>query len=265
MRRELWIAAALLLSLPSLADTTPVCNIRDFGAKGDGATLDTGPISAAIAACVKQGGGTVYVPPGRYVIGTVQLFSHIRLFLESGAALVGSQTFEDYLAQPSVRFRPQLWGRYHRRRDVLGMLIAKNAEDISIEGQGEIDGEGDSFMGMTTRMGQDYGDEPCPRSGEVPRRDGTVDYGPVEPAERPGTMIVFYARANVRLHGITLRRRRTGRCTCRTSSGAAISGIQILNDPRVPNNDGIDCMKCRNVRISDCDIRDRRRRVRDRR
>jgi hypothetical protein len=39
------------------------------------------------------------------------------------------------------------------------------------------------------------------------------------------------------------------------SESAVISGIHILNDPRIPNNDGIDCMRCKRVQISDCDIR----------
>jgi polygalacturonase len=104
IRRRLWIAAFLLISVPGLADATRVCNVRDFGAKGDDVTLDAAAISPAVAACVKQGGGTVYVPPGRYVMGTVQLFSHIRLFLESGALLVGSHDIHDYGCRGLARF-----------------------------------------------------------------------------------------------------------------------------------------------------------------
>src|SRR5271167_161197 len=135
----------------------PVCNVRDFGAKGDGVTLDSGAVSTAINACVKQGGGTVYVPPGRYVIGTTQLYSHIRLFLESGAALVGSHNIEDYLASPPFGFGRNYGVDITGEGTLLGMLIAENAEDISIEGSGEIDGQGDAFMAVKApHHGDDY-------------------------------------------------------------------------------------------------------------
>jgi len=253
--RRIWITAALLVCLPALGSATPVWNVRDFGAKGDGVTIDTGPISAAIAACGKQGGGTVYVPPGRYVIGTVQLASHIRLFLESGAVLEGSHNIEDYLASPPFGFARNYGVDITGEGTLLGMLIAKNAEDISIEGQGEIDGEGDSFMGLTTTHGgNDYLEENVRNPEKFRAAMSTVNYGPVEPNHRPGTMIVFYHCANVRLHGVTLRQSPNWTLHLQDVEGAVLSGIQILNDPRVPNNDGIDCMKCRHVRISDCDI-----------
>jgi hypothetical protein len=253
--RSLWIVSLLLTSIPVFADAMPVCSVRDFGAKGDGITLDSGAVSAAISACVKQGGGTVYVPPGRYVIGTTQLYSHIRLFLESGAVLVGSHNIEDYLASPPFGFGRNYGVDITGEGTLLGMLIAKNAEDISIEGQGEIDGEGDSFMGLTTTHGgNDYLEENVRDPEKFRAAMATVNYGPVEPNHRPGTMIVFYHCANVRLHGVTLRQSPNWTLHLQDVEGAVISGIQILNDPRVPNNDGIDCMKCRHVRISDCDI-----------
>src|SRR3954464_7550879 len=54
-----------------------VYNVRDFGAKGDGATLDTGAVQAAIDACNRDEGGTVLVPAGDFVIGTLELRSNI--------------------------------------------------------------------------------------------------------------------------------------------------------------------------------------------
>ena len=126
---------------------SPVCDVHSYGAKGDGATSDTAAVSAAIDACVKQGGGTIYFGPGRYVIGTVQLYSHIHLYLESGAALVGSHDIHDYLASPPFGFARHYGVDITGEGTVLGMLIAKNADDISIDGQGEIDGQGDSFVG----------------------------------------------------------------------------------------------------------------------
>jgi len=245
----------LLLSGPVVAQPFPVCNVRSFGAKGDGATLDTKAVSAAIAACVKQEGGTVYFGPGRYVIGTVELYSHIHLYLESGATLVGSHDIREYLPSPPFGFARHYGVDITGEGTVLGMLIAKNAEDISIEGQGEIDGEGDSFMGMQTAHGSsDYEAQFVRNPVAYQAAMKSLEYGPVEPVNRPGTMIVFFHCKNVRLHGITLRQSPNWTLHLQDVQGAKISDIQILNDPKVPNNDGIDCMQCRNVEITNCNI-----------
>ncbi|HEY0795959.1 MAG TPA: glycosyl hydrolase family 28 protein [Acidisarcina sp.] len=245
----------LFLALSFASHASPTCDVRAFGAKGDGVTLDTTAVKAAIAECVRQGGGTVYFGPGRYVIGTVQLYSHIRLELESGAALSGSHDINDYLPSGPFGFARNYGVDLTGEGFVLGMLIAKNAQDISIEGQGEIDGQGDVFMGMKTpHIGVDYMSQYVRNPEKFDAAMASIDYGPVEPNHRPGTMVVFYHCANVRLTGITLRWAPNWTLHLQDVEGAVISGIQILNDPRIPNNDGIDCMQCRHVRISDCDI-----------
>jgi hypothetical protein len=239
----------------ALGQSPAVCNVRMFGAKGDGVTLDTAAITAAIGACAKQGGGTVYVPPGRYVIGTVQLASHIHLLLDSGAALVGSHDVRNYLASPPFGFARDYGVNITGEGTLLGMLIAKNAEDISIDGDGEIDGEGDAFMGMeVSHGGNDYDAQRTRNPEKFQAAMTTVEYGPVEPDHRPGTLIVFFHCKNVRLHGITLRQAPNWTLNLLDVQGASISDLRILNDPRVPNNDGIDCMGCRDVEITNCHI-----------
>jgi hypothetical protein len=246
---------SLTLASSSVAATSPAFNVRDFGAAGDGVTLDTRAVSDAIAACTKQGGGTVYFSPGRYVIGTVQLYSHIRLLLESGAVLVGSRDIHDYLPSPPFGFARNYGVDTTGEGSVLGMLIAKNAEDISIEGRGEIDGQGDTFMGLqTSHGGGDYLEQYVRNPEKFHAAMTTVEFGPVEPNHRPGTMIVLFHCSNVQLHGITLRSSPNWTLHLQDVEDAVVSDIQILNNPRVPNNDGIDCMMCRRVRISNCNI-----------
>ena len=255
MRKLLLPPIFLLLATPIFAQSLPVCDVRAFGAKGDGVTLDTSAVSVAIAACVKQGGGTVYFGPGRYVIGTVQLYSHIHLYLESGAALVGSHDIHDYLPSPPFGFARNYGVDITGEGSVLGMLIVKNAQDVSIEGEGEIDGQGDTFMAaQTSHGGNDYEEQYVRNPEKFRAAMSSVDYGPVEPNGRPGTLIVFFHCSNVRLHGITLRSAPNWTLHLQDVEGAAISDIQILNNPKVPNNDGIDCMQCRHVRISNCNI-----------
>jgi hypothetical protein len=251
---SLLIAAPLVFqSLP--AQSFPVCNVRNFGASGDGITLDTVAVSSAIADCVNKGGGTVYFGPGRYVIGTVQLYSHIHVLLESGAALVGSHDIHDYLPSPPFGFARNYGVDTTGEGTVLGMLIAKNAEDISIDGEGEIDGQGDTFMRADTpHGGNDYAQEYVRNPEKYQAAMSNLEYGPIEPDHRPGTMIVFFHCTNVRLHGITLRASPNWTLHLQDVKGAAISDLQILNNPKIPNNDGIDCMQCRDVHISNCTI-----------
>src|SRR5271156_5745027 len=146
-----------LLAIPLCAQSLPVCDVHSFGAKGDGVTLDTHAISDAVAACSKQGGGTVYFAPGRYVIGTLQLASHIHLLLEPGATLVGSRDIQNYLPSPPFGFARHYGLDITGEGALLGMLVAKNAEDISIEGGGVIDGQDDAFMqAQISHGGHDY-------------------------------------------------------------------------------------------------------------
>src|SRR5258707_15870948 len=116
-------------------DNQHAFSIRDFGARGDGATLDTTAINAAIEACATKGGGQVLFPPGRYLSGSVHLRSRITLFLAPGAALVGSTNLAHY-QQPTVpSFMPEAsWGKWHR-----ALVLGENVEDVTIAGKGEID------------------------------------------------------------------------------------------------------------------------------
>lgn len=92
--------ALLLLTAPLLAQATSTnagtCDVRSFGAQGDGSTLDTEAIVKAIHACAEAGGGTVLFPAGTYVTGTFELVSNITLQLDAGAVILGSPNISDY-------------------------------------------------------------------------------------------------------------------------------------------------------------------------
>jgi hypothetical protein len=66
-------------------NTQSVFNVRSFGAVGDGTHLDTRAIQAAVDACSKAGGGRVFVPPGRYLIGTLVLKNNVDLHLSAAS------------------------------------------------------------------------------------------------------------------------------------------------------------------------------------
>lgn len=118
-----------------------VYNIRDYGAKGDGTTLDTRALQAAIDACTTDGGGTVLVPAGTFLIGTVELKSNITLHLAAAATLLGSGKGQDYHAVDAI----PLHGDTTLEDGNWALLFAVKAKRVTIEGPGTIDGQGHQF------------------------------------------------------------------------------------------------------------------------
>jgi len=79
-----------------------IYSVRDYGAKGDGVTLDTSAVQAAIDACFADGGGTVLVPAGTFQVGTLELKSNVTLHLAAAAKLLGSGRGTAYHAVDAI-------------------------------------------------------------------------------------------------------------------------------------------------------------------
>jgi hypothetical protein len=216
------------------------CDIRDFGAVGDGKTVNTTAVQKAIDACRDGGGGRVVVPRGVFVTGTLRLHSHIDLHLETGAVLKGSPDLSDY----------QLDGR------VVGLLYSENVEDVSITGRGQIDGNGDLFMDLTAAKKIDAAGSQYTRQKERFRevREGLGD-GPVDPLPRPFQMIIFSACRNVTLEDVLITNSPFWTVHFADCDSVRVKGIRLWNNMMVPNGDGLDFTSCSNVIVSDCDIR----------
>src|SRR5690242_16121394 len=137
MTRALHRIGLICICLASGA-TVVTFNVRDFGAKGDGTTKDTPAIQKAIDAAAAQGGGTVVVPAGRYLSGTIHLKSNTTLHLSNGAVLLASPDNADFDAYEELPFqtvsdRETTYFHY-------GLVTAENVHDIAITGEGVIDG-----------------------------------------------------------------------------------------------------------------------------
>jgi polygalacturonase len=144
------LAAALLPKSASAAEParaaqrdagTRTYNIRDFGAKGDGKTLDTAALQAAIEDCNRDGGGTVLVPSGTFVIGTTELKSNVTLHLAASAILLGSGDGKDYHPISAI----PLSGDSTLNDGNWALLFAVEARNVTVEGAGTIDGQGQLF------------------------------------------------------------------------------------------------------------------------
>ncbi len=134
------VIAALALSTARatepVAGTNVRFNVRDFGATGDGRSLDTAALQAALDACAQAGGGQVLFPPGHYLSGTLRLRSRVTLWLEAGARLIGATNLAAYHHPAPPAFMPEArWGKWHR-----GLLVGEDLEDLVLGGPGVIDG-----------------------------------------------------------------------------------------------------------------------------
>jgi len=111
-------------------------NITDFGA-ADGVTNIASFVQKAIDACKEHGGGTVLIPAGTYVMGSVHLYSNVHIVLEAGARVLGSTDMNDYdLREPfeGPRYQDGSHSYFHH-----SMFWAEDCENISITGLGVID------------------------------------------------------------------------------------------------------------------------------
>src|SRR5688572_8261350 len=87
---------AVLFSLINLAAKAQTFDVTTYGAIGNGTTLNTAAIQAAVDACNAAGGGIVRVPAGNFLTATVFLKSNVTLHIDSGATITGSSTTSDY-------------------------------------------------------------------------------------------------------------------------------------------------------------------------
>jgi len=118
-----------------------VYNIRAYGAKGDKTTVDTAAVQAAIDACAGDGGGTVLVPAGTFVIGTVEMKSDVTLHIAAGGTLLGSADGKQYHAVDAIPLR----GDTTLNDGNWALFFAVHAKNFTIEGPGTIDGQGAQF------------------------------------------------------------------------------------------------------------------------
>ena len=215
-------------------------SVADYGASGDGKTLDTRAIQAAIDACAAQGGGTVSLPAGTYRSGTLELKSHIVFRLEPGAVLLGSGDLKDYRDNGF---------KHNEMRETTSLIYAIDQSDVRITGGGVIDLNDRPFM---------HWDRPRPA---LPAAEAALLSARqlkecvVQPAERPSQPIFFQNCRNLRLDDITVRNAPCWTISINSSRDIRIDHLLIDNNPVVPNNDGIHFCSSQDIVVSDCIIR----------
>lgn len=214
-------------------------NVRDFGAKGDGRALDTAAINRAIDACTTAGGGTVYLPPGNYLTGTVELKSHVTLELDAGATILGSENPDDYPATKSV------WG--DDTEMMAPLIYAADAENIAIVGRGTIDGQG-AIWWHRLRLNDPKKFPPGPQTD--------ADRAEAKKFSRGRPHLIRPVRCkDVLIQHVNLRNSAEWNVHPMLCEMVRVDGISITAPAtNAHNTDGINPEACRNVQIMNCRI-----------
>lgn len=211
-------ALALFTSLSSFSKDY---FIKDFGARPDGITLNTQIIQGAIDFVASRGGGKLIFETGSYLTGTFYLKSDITIQLDSGAVLMGSNNPFDYIKDPYIGW--------------MSMIFALKQENISVTGQGTIDGRGAATANNMTAY--------------VHNKIYTDRLFLDRPSEfnRPQNMY-FRECKNVTITGITLKNPASWNQTYDQCENVYVDSIRV-DSKNFWNNDGIDIVDCKGVTI----------------
>ena len=243
-------------------------NIADFGAVGDGATLNTGAINKAIRQVSEKGGGTVVIPEGIWLTGPIVLLSNVNLFTEVNAFVLFTPDFSQYPVVDAI-----FEGLNTKRCQ--SPLTAKDAVNIAITGYGVFDGSGDAWRPvkkekMTEKqfktlvknggvLSDDkktwFPDEASKRAQEM-CVDQNVPVGPVTDNDwlsirsflRP-VMINFVNCKNILLDGVTFQNSPAWNLHPLMSENIILNKVTVRNPWYSQNGDGIDLESCKNTLI----------------
>jgi polygalacturonase len=202
--------------LASARAASATCDPHAYGAKVDGVTKDTAAIQAAIDAC-EQRGGTVRLSAGTWLSAPIVLKSNITLELDKGATLLGSSDHRDY--PPKTEFRAP---------GLQSLVSATNATNVSITGDGVIDGAGDSWWQEARSFG---------------------DHGVMGSDHTRPRLVVFDHCRHVLVEGVTIQNSPMWQLVPYYSDDVTIRNIKILAPQHSPNTDAVDPFSSSHVRI----------------
>lgn len=216
-------AALVLALMPAFAFAD--FNVRDYGAKGDGKTLDSPAIDKAIEACVKQGGGKVVLPAGTYLSGSIHMKSNVELHLQSGCVILAApQSMGAYDKSETFGFPEYQDGGHTYFHNSL--IWAEGQENISITGHGMIDG-----LGLTKKDTE---------------KGGKVQGGSIGAGDKA---IAFKQCKNILIRDVTIYRGGHFAIIVTGCERGTIDNVTIDT-----NRDGIDIDCCKYITLTNCKV-----------
>ncbi|MFT4091152.1 MAG: glycosyl hydrolase family 28-related protein [Asticcacaulis sp.] len=225
-------------------------SITAFGAAGDGVTLDTAAINAAISAAHNAGGGTVVFPAGTYLSFSIRLLSGVTLHLEDGAVLLAADpskhdgTYDMFEDNPHDLYQDFGHSHWHN-----SLIWAEDADHIGITGTGLIDGSAMTREGPGSRWSAQAGEFPLSMRGLsaevmaelVPELEAMRGLG--------NKAIALKNCRHVSLRDFTLR---NGGHFALLATG--VEDMEISDLSVDTNRDGLDIDGCRRVSIRNCRV-----------
>jgi polygalacturonase len=237
----LYVAVCLLLPVRALPADQTVFNVRSFGAVGDGTNLDSPAINQTIQAASAAGGGTVFVPAGTYLCGSIHLTNNIHLYLDAGAVILGApQAMNVYDETEPWAYNPYQDGGHCYFHNSL--IWGENLTNVSITGPGMIHGGGlvrdDELL-----------DDMCGYSRWSPTNRTPLLETNFPPSRLGNKAIALKLCRNVLLRDITIFH---GGHFAVLATGC--DGLTVDNVTMDTDRDGIDIDCCRNTTVSNCRI-----------
>ena len=225
-------------------------SLADFGGVGDGVTSNTEAIAKAIAKLDKAGGGSLVIPEGIWLTGPVVLKDRIDLHLERGAVLLFSPDKREYLSGNSIR----------------PCISASKRHDVSITGEGIIDGNGEWWRPVKRGKVSDVEWNDYKFMGGTVTDDGTLWYAfdlkhyeniaeDPKVQERMRTHLVRFTDCKgVTVRGVTLMNSPKFHLVPQRCTDVLIENVTVRCPWNAQNGDGIDIMASKNVVIRGCTV-----------
>lgn len=232
------VATIFILSITLFMANAIEINVLNEGLVCDSSLVQTAKIQQLIDKCANAGGGKVIFPAGIYKTGSLVLKSNITFRIETGATIIASRDTNDYKVTQK------------NSGDIIPCLLyAKDAQHISIEGNGVIDGKASHYWGDLDMVDGFIKDitENARKAGLPMKR--YFHY-------KPYTCMIYFENCKfVNIRDITLTASQFWTLHARWTDYMTISGVKIFSDlEKGINADGIDIDGCRNVSVSDCMI-----------
>lgn len=234
-------------------------DVTGSGAINDGVFSNTKIINEVIKSLSKEGGGTLYFPSGVYLTGPIILRSNVAIYVDAGATIKFSDDFSEYTPFVEMRYEGVVM------KSFMPLFYAYEEENITIKGEGTIDGNGKKWWYGTFILEGAYKDNLLEKEIERYRKmwdKENPDFSLEESSDWKRTLNKKYFRPplfqtykckNITVSGLTFINSPFWTINPEFCENVKIQGITI-NNPDAPNTDGVNPSSCKNVMISNCNI-----------